>query len=342
MNNPKVSVIVPVYNVEQYLLDCVDSVLSQSEKSIELILVDDGSTDKSGVLCEEVKNEDRRVQVYHQRNAGAACARNTGVKHASGKYICFIDSDDKIECNYCEVLIALLDESDCDYAVCGSDRFNEKVTVGCFNLVDGRISNQEYLWCQLHRKSEFGFWNKMFRRCVFDKLHFYEGIHNEDVVFSCDLAKNFSHGVICTSQILYHYRVNENGVTAGQNKKADPDRVFAGRYIVETAKSLDVSMLSECFAYAIKYPWSFVDRIYINRTFSDNALFLNQLQSLIRDYLSECKKQLPGIEDLERKRMLLFAKSKALYLLNAYGRYCRMVIYNKVIKKDPYIGGHGI
>lgn len=97
MNNPLFSIIVPVYNVEPYIATCIESILCQSVTDFELLLVDDGSTDDSGMVCDEFASKDSRVRVFHQDNSGVSCARNLGIEKAQGKYICFVDPDDWIE-----------------------------------------------------------------------------------------------------------------------------------------------------------------------------------------------------------------------------------------------------
>ena len=100
----KVSVIVPVYNTEKYLHRCIESILDQTYKMLELILIDDGSTDSSGIICDEVAQKDTRVKVLHKKNEGAGEARNCGINIAQGEYICFVDSDDYISSRYIEIM----------------------------------------------------------------------------------------------------------------------------------------------------------------------------------------------------------------------------------------------
>lgn len=337
----EISIIVPVYNTKTYLSACIDSILAQSFPNFELILVDDESKDGSGVLCDEYAKQDSRIKVIHQKNAGAASARNAGVGKARGKYICFVDSDDMISPDYCRILHDLLDSTQFDFSVCGSCRFKgEKEITAVYNGVSGAVSNAEYLYAQLQKKSEFGFWNKMFRRELFDELCFVAGRRNEDVIFSCDIARKLNHGVICTSRKLYFYRMNDEGVTAKQNKKADPDMIYAGAYLVETAKGIYPEIVNECLRYAVAYPWTFLDKIYVHRTFKDNKEYLNQLQAHLRVYQSEyC--HLTCFDQKVRKRMMLFSRSKILYAFNAYIRLIRLYLF-KLLGKDPYADGHGI
>ena len=123
---PEISVIVPVYKVEQFLHRCVDSILRQSFYDFELILVDDGSPDNCGVICDEYAAKDSRVRVIHQENSGVSEARNRGMDAAEGQFLCFVDSDDILNCKYCETLLDLLENTACDFAACGTYRFSEE------------------------------------------------------------------------------------------------------------------------------------------------------------------------------------------------------------------------
>ena len=123
-NIPEISVIVPVYNVEQYLAECISSILSQTFTDFELLLVDDGSPDRCGEICDEYAGKDKRVRVFHQENAGLSCARNKGLEHASGTYIAFVDSDDYVTSTYLQELYASLpaDKSQRGTVICGFDK----------------------------------------------------------------------------------------------------------------------------------------------------------------------------------------------------------------------------
>lgn len=113
-----ISVIIPIYNVEEYLEKCVNSVLNQTYSDLEIILVDDGSTDNSGKICDELKNKDNRIIVIHQENQGLSAARNAGIAKALGEYIAFVDSDDYIMEDMYETLYKNLEKTDADISIC--------------------------------------------------------------------------------------------------------------------------------------------------------------------------------------------------------------------------------
>ena len=113
----KISIIVPIYNVERYLRQCLDSIINQSYKNLEIILIDDGSTDNSGIIADEYELKDERIQVIHKKNEGVSIARNTGIEVATGEYICFSDADDYLMEDYVEYLLDLIQKNDCDISL---------------------------------------------------------------------------------------------------------------------------------------------------------------------------------------------------------------------------------
>lgn len=141
--NKKVSVIVPVYNVDKSLCKCIDSILVQEYENFELILIDDGSTDKSGIICDEYAQKDSRIKVLHTENRGVSAARNAGIKVSSGKYITFIDSDDWVESKYISTLVQLINNS--DIAICGYTMvFKKRRKSVC-------VSDEEFRMCEVDK-----------------------------------------------------------------------------------------------------------------------------------------------------------------------------------------------
>lgn len=161
-----VSVIVPVYNVEKYIDKCVESLLNQDYKNIEVILVDDGTPDRSGDIIDRLKEEDHRIVVIHQENHGVSSARNAGMAVASGEYITFVDGDDWVDANYVTYFVDLLEKSSCDVVM------NKNNYSGCND-----ISNNNFSVISAEKAIEWIYlgdlfvavWNKMYRRSVLEE-----------------------------------------------------------------------------------------------------------------------------------------------------------------------------
>ena len=338
---PEISVIVPVYKVETYLNSCVDSILNQSFSDLELILVDDGSPDNCGAICDEYAGKDSRVRVIHQENQGLSCARNRGIDAARGRFLCFVDSDDLVAPDYCRMLYELLTGSDADFSVCGVCRFPDGEVPAPVDAEDpGKITGREFLRMQLQQQSEFGVWNKLYRRELFEKIRFQPGKLNEDVIFSADLMKNCCRGAVISGRQLLFYRQREGGIVSGQSVKGSCDRIFAGAYLLDAVLENAPELTDLAMKYAVSYPWSFVDPVYVRGTFGSNREFLNEIQSFLRKYLHLYRERniFPAVMT---KRMALFAGSKFLYGCNAYGRLARVYLY-RLLGKDAYADGHGI
>lgn len=133
--NPKISIIVPIYNVEKYLQKCVDSILCQTYKNLEIILVNDGSPDNCPAICDEYAKKDKRIKVIHKQNGGVSSARNAGLDVATGKYVQFVDSDDWVEPEYSKTMINLIEENNCDLGICGYIKKGKIVQLSSMQLI---------------------------------------------------------------------------------------------------------------------------------------------------------------------------------------------------------------
>lgn len=226
-----ISVIIPVYNVLNYLEKCVNSIIAQTYNVLEIILVDDGSTDGSGELCDRLKLLDKRIQVIHQNNAGSTVARNTGLKNASGKLIGFVDSDDWIEPDMYEKLIEALYRDNADIAV-GRQYINRENTEyiesprsvykGCYHK-DEKILAHHIIYSDDYLKKGISpnLWDKLFKKDLLKKYQLMVDpkttFAEDDIcVYSCILNANC---VTFIDKPIYHYFQHEGSIT----KKVDED-----------------------------------------------------------------------------------------------------------------------
>ncbi|WP_318505185.1 glycosyltransferase family 2 protein [Bacillus sp. T3] len=215
---PKISIIVPVYNVEKYIHKCVDSILNQTFQDFELILVDDGSPDNCGFICDDFAQKDKRVKVVHKQNGGLSTARNAGMDIAEGEYIGFVDSDDWIEPDMYELLFNLCVENDCEIANCSSIIYftNKTVVNGSHPLI---IQNRhEAMKAMLEGKLyDEVVWTKLIKRNLLTDIRFPEGIVYEDTAFTYKVIHKCKK-VCSIGSPKYHYIKRDEG-TMGQAKK---------------------------------------------------------------------------------------------------------------------------
>lgn len=215
MFDSKVSVIIPVYNVEAYLEECVDSVINQSYRNLEIILVDDGATDSSGRMCDEYATVDPRIRVIHRENGGLSAARNTGLDVATGEYIYFLDSDDYLELSAISDLVSTIEEENADFVFCDAyvfytdcepdDEVYSYSRKKRYTTLNGKSALLELLYNNEYRTPVQLY---IFKKCFLDKnkLRFYEGIIHEDELFTF-LAFNANGKVAHCYKELYARRI---------------------------------------------------------------------------------------------------------------------------------------
>lgn len=233
-----ISVIIPVYNVEKYIRRCLDSVLAQEGVRIEVILVDDGSTDSSGAICEEYAKKDGRVCVLHQKNGGQSSARNAGLAAAGGEYVGFVDSDDWISKDMYAYLLRLIqtfhaDVSVCDYIrtgrPCRQDRKKESLTVR-----QGEELNRLFYRMD-GGKSFFSVWNGLYKKGLLEGISFLEGEINEDIYFTYEVYKKAGR-VVFSNLKKYFYFIRLGTVTNSRVSPKDCSQFRIWDRIVEREK----------------------------------------------------------------------------------------------------------
>lgn len=223
MDNPKISVIVPVYNVEQYLCRCIDSILAQTFTDFELLLIDDGSKDRSGEICDEYAGKDERVRVFHKENGGVSSARNLGLDNAKGEWISFVDADDWVSGDYLKDLQNTY-KNEIDLVECGYynvSKCGEREVLPVFKDTDAKLYLKKlFSYAPFY---EGYLWVKLFKRNIIDKqnLRFDVKLHyNEDRVF---IAKYLieCRNIKILSKCLYYYNNQQCNAMAKLGKVID-------------------------------------------------------------------------------------------------------------------------
>lgn len=287
--NPLISIIVPVYKVEDYLGKCIESILSQSITNFELILIDDGSPDKCGDICDHYANIDSRIKVIHKRNEGLSAARNSGLDIAKGEYVGFVDSDDWIDENMYGTLMGLLIDNDGDIAQCEFIRTfdeNEKVDNSKNNTIE-TFNNFEALKNLYSEKaiSTVVSWNKLYRRDLFEYIRFPVGKLHEDEFTTHKLLYK-SRKLVYTSKVFYYYRQTPNSIMNSKFNKKRLDILDAMQERLEFAELT-------------------TNEMFINET-------LKKYMFRLIYFYYKCKKEIPQeqdiIKDIKKRSDLLYSK----------------------------------
>lgn len=224
---PKVSVIVPIYKVEKYLRQCIDSIINQSLKDIEIILVNDGSPDNCPKICDEYKKIDSRIKVIHKKNGGLSSARNAGMKIATGEYIGFVDSDDYIEHDMYEKMYYTAKEHDVDFVMSDYYKVHETNKTEVSAIIDGGIYNKNkiknIIYPQLIMKENIDYgpllavWHCLYKNSFLkdNDIYFDEVVkYSEDNLFSSIVGYKSESFYYMKGSYFYNYRYNPNSISA--------------------------------------------------------------------------------------------------------------------------------
>ena len=211
MKESKVSIIVPIYNLEKYIRTCVISIINQTYKNLEIILIDDGSSDNSLQICNELSKQDSRIIVKHQNNGGVSSARNLGLEIVSGEYLTFIDGDDYIEKNYIEELVNMIKSNNCDLSVCGFKTIIEKKESAIGGLNCKKITKKKTMSLLSKRKIKFSVCAKLFKTKLVKGIKFNTNYKiGEDHLFLYEYIKKIDSSYINEDKKLYVYYRRED------------------------------------------------------------------------------------------------------------------------------------
>lgn len=278
-----ISIIIPVYKVEKYIKKCIDSIICQSYRNLEIILIDDGSPDESGKICDQYATIDNRIKVIHQKNGGLSAARNAGIKVAKGKYIAFVDSDDYIKSDMISNLYDDINKEKADISICGYYLVKDDVVSYCehcnekFTLSGIEAMNHLYDdYCVLTSLA----WNKLYKREVFKYIKFAEGKVHEDDIIILDILK-VCKKISFNLKPEYYYIQRTDSIT-GNFKVNRLDGLYALEIRDDYFKSIKRDDLIDLNNYK-KY--------YIVTTFIKNARKVKNKDDLLKEKIKECKKK---------------------------------------------------
>ena len=302
MIKEKISIIVPVYNVEAYLERCVESILKQTYTNLEILLVNDGSTDKSGELCDKLALRDHRIRVIHKENGGLSDARNRGIDEASSNLIGFIDSDDYIDEDMYETLYRQMVASKADLSMCGHyDVYHQIPEKQVAEIKTWELMPEEAIKMVMEAKIlSVTAVNKLYKKALFEQLRFRIGKIAEDAFIMVDLIHQCSK-VVATNEKKYYYVHRENSITTQK---------FSLKFLnVIEAYEQNAKIISENYpdlydVAIMRLNWAYfyvLDRLLVDNDFKDKVL-----EDRLISYLKKNKKSILMDSRFTRARKMSF------------------------------------
>ena len=285
-----ISVIVPVYNVESYVAECIESIQNQTYMNLEIILVNDGSTDASGDICDQYAAYDERIQVIHKENAGVSAARNTGIESANGDYIGFVDSDDYISPTMYEDMLKLMAEHDLDIIECTAFRNNGDTNIEGCNDGSLEIFNRDEALKMAMYDCFVAVWSQLYKRRVISDVRFPVGRKFEDSAVSYLFIANTKR-VGHINRCLYYYRLNPNSTTQTSfDAKSRWDFVLGYEERLQYAIDHQLPYVDDCNSLLMKAVLSCLTAYYAKPT--GNQVYYDKCKKMIETYRNDASYKL--------------------------------------------------
>lgn len=341
---PEVSVIIPVYNVEDKLCRCLDSLMEQTFTDFEVILIDDGSTDNSGRICDEYVNQDLRFQVVHKENRGVSNSRNIGLNLAAGKYIVFVDSDDYVENSYIKVLRDAICKNN-QFAICGiyyvSENLENRVCQRLFTDFELEIKNSSMsIIGELLQDRRFNYvYGKIYSKEIIEKnnVRFEEDVSlGEDTVFVMDYLKCIEYAWIIGKAYYNYVKYSSSTLSSKYNEDQFDKYAYVNRYIEKTFRELGwynditVKAIGERWVYATI--WALDSTMNADIDIKSKQAIIDKIvkNTDIRDILLEDDNN--SIIDYNLKRAIMSQKAQ-----NVINYYVTNSIKEKVVRRIKII-----
>lgn len=321
-----ISIIVPIYKVENYIHKCIDSLVNQTYKNIEIILVDDGSPDNCGKICDKYASKDERIKVIHKENGGLSAARNDGMDFCTGEYVTFVDSDDYISYSFCEDLMNAIDENDVDIAICNVKRFTDGEEVKEEKIkIETKIYNSEETIYNLISVGDYYdcAWGKIYSRKVLEGIYFPVGRIYEDSATTYKLYHRANKVAVINAKHYYYLTKRADSIVGSTyTKKKQTDNYLMieerNKYLLKALPE----MKHQINAGYIRNALTLIERTYL----SDDLELINS--EIVEKVEKKIKEIMKDIDKNSFENILSNYKLASLYLFLENKQ-----IYAKVIKE---------
>jgi len=312
MKKKLISVIIPVYNVENYLEHCFRSVLNQTYTNIEVIMVDDGSTDRSGEMCDKIAASDDRVVVLHKQNGGLSSARNAGLENCIGEFVFFVDSDDSIDVNTLKTMVGLQRSKDYDLVICGHQNVDKDEDVKEYSgeSIKSKELSYEDIWEEVFGKLNNAVWNKLYKRELIGNLRFQDQIiHGEDLLFNLSYIKRCNLA-LSVGFPFYHYFNRPGSITKSGFSEKRFDEIKVKDKALEIVRKNYPIQENNAQKYCFRARMNVMRSLYSAGREKEYSDQVSECKEVTRRYYSEVAKDLCLKERIE---YYLFQSSEPVY-----------------------------
>lgn len=287
-NKSLISVIVPIYKVQDFINECIEAIVNQTYSNLEIILVDDGSPDSCPIICDDWAKKDSRIKVIHKQNGGLSSARNAGLNAASGEFVSFVDSDDFLCKDALENLYDRIVENDKICIVSGMIYRYQDEKTSVFRK-EWQISEEkimtanEFFLATMRQTVSYTVWNKLYRKTVVDRIRFREGRNNEDTLFMYDLGKNIHKQdvyVVDIPKYVYYYRYREDSICTTSRKPLALDTLANYEDMMCDCKKINVQLYDVLYMQFVNKLCEFLDTLLLNPVWY--SLYFTEYQKKLR------------------------------------------------------------
>lgn len=321
---PLISIIIPVYKVEKYIKRCLDSVVNQTYKNLEIILVDDGTPDNSGKICDEYAKKDKRIKIIHKENGGVSDARNKGIEQATGKYIGFVDSDDYIDVNMYEILKNTIEKENADIASCKYVRFAEYVEFDSQKYDKKTIEyNQEEYMKKFFKigtqECVYYPWNKLYKKSIICSDQYPKGLTSEDVVGTYKALLK-AKKIVEINYPYYYYFYNKKSITGSKFSNKDLDLIKIWDIVIKISNENNQKYLEYSKINRMRIDYTLLMRMAIQLNYKEiNEKYKKQYLQMLSDLKKNKSKLLKSKIPLSRKISIILICMNYKLFVNALG-----------------------
>ncbi len=321
---PLISIIIPVYNVESYLDRCIQSLIDQTYRHIEIILINDGSTDGSGLICDNYTLKDNRIKVYHIENGGSSIARNYGLNKSQGDYIGFVDSDDWVKPNMYSEMLNFSIKNNLKVVECSSvelhlENHNNSETI---EKISAKIEDRNSALKRIIKNKRFAVWRRLYQKSILEKRYFIEGILHQDVYYTIDILNDLDEIGFFENQYYVYNVQNPTSVIRSDYSIEKLNSINAGYYVVSQTNQYSDDIQDAAKQYLFEFLTHHYNELHLNEYLDNDLSHRKAIRQTLKKYHS--------IKNFDFYCFMIVILSPSLYKIFLYSNKKRINFQVKI------------